>query len=155
MTSFVDGFELRFVSRTQSAERRLNGRLLDTIPVAWVASWRNGPPPDMRTPLANVSTAAPTPKASSKGSRKVQPRDAFVEIRYLDAEAMAAHKAGTTPFVVALALARPTDEKRGGVADFRGVFEVAPTGVELSPTSIETKVIRRVTAGTAGEEAKT
>lgn len=151
MTSFVDGFELRFVSRTQSAERRLNGRLLDTIPVAWVGSWRNGPPPDMRTPPPNVSTAAPPQKGSAKASRKAQPRDAFVEIRFLDAEAMAQQKAGT-PFVVALALARSGEEKRGGVADFRGVFEVAPTGIELSATSLETKVIRRVTAG---EEVKT
>jgi hypothetical protein len=133
--AFVDGFELKYVSRNQTAERRLNGRLVDTIPVAWVASWRNGPPPDMR---------GPAPKANA--SKKPQARDAFVEIRFVDADAMAAQKA-VSPFVVALALARPASEKRGGTAEFRGVFEVAPTGVELSPTSIETKVIRRLTAG--------
>jgi hypothetical protein len=140
--AFVDGFELKYVSRTQTAERRLNGRLVDTIPVAWVASWRHGPPPDMRTPPPNTSTAAPIPKGSKKA-----PRDAFVEIKYLDAEAMAEQKKAASPFIVALALARPKSETtRGSTTEFRGVFEVAPTGVELSPTSIETKVIRRVTA---------
>ncbi|MBM3533884.1 MAG: hypothetical protein FJX60_12710 [Alphaproteobacteria bacterium] len=143
MTSFVDGFELRFLSQSQSAERKLNGRLLDVIPVAWVASWRNGPPPDMRAPSPDASTAAPRPKAS----RRPPPREAFVEIRFDDAAEMAAQKTAA-PFVVALALARPAGEKaRRGVAEFRGVFEVQATGVELSPNSLETKVIRRVTAG--------
>jgi hypothetical protein len=142
MTSFVDGFELKFVSRTQTAERRMHGRLVDTIPVAWVTSWRRGPPPDMRTPPPGTSTAAPAGKAS----RKPPPRESFVEIGFKDAEEMAARKAAAEPFVVALALARSDEEKPRRLAEFRGVFEVASTGIELSPTSLETRVIRRVTA---------
>jgi len=143
MTSFVDGYELRFVSHTQSAERRLNGRLIDVIPVAWVASWRNGPPPDMRSPPAPPSKTKTPPK-------RPPPREAFVEIHFGDVTEMESQKKAP-PFVVALALARPAGEKakRGGVAEFRGVFEVQATGVELSANSLETRVIRRVTAGEA------
>lgn len=153
--ALVDGFDLKFVSRTQSAERRLNGRLVDVIPVAWVSSWRNGPMP--LVPLQVPSAAAPMPANNAKRKRstksvtkvvkKAPARDAFVEIRFPDREAMAA-LAPDAPFVVALALARPSGSSaRGGAAEFRGVFEVAPTGVALSPTSIETRVIRRVVGG--------
>ncbi len=138
--SLVDGYELKYVSRTHSAERRRNGRLLDTIRVAWVTSWRNAPP--VREPDALPSKG---------GSKKSQPRDAFVEISFKDADEMAEKKKASMPFVVALAHAKPKGE-RGSSTEFRGVFEVAPTGVELSPTSLETKVIRRVTAdGESGE----
>ena len=117
--------------------------MIDVIPVAWVASWRNGPPADI-APAPGASTAAP----KSKASRRPPPRDAFVEVHFGDETAMETQK-NAPPFIVALAQARPPSEKakRGGVAEFRGVFEVQPTGVELSSSSLETKVIRRVTAG--------
>lgn len=135
--SIVDGFDLKYVSRTQSAERRLNGRLVDTIPVVWAASWRS-------TPAPSAGEASP----SGKAARRAAPREAFVAIDFQDAEALAATKAKPEPFVVALAHAKPKGEKsRGAATEFRGVFEVSPTGVELSPTSLETKVIRRVVAG--------
>lgn len=130
--SLVDGFDLKFVSRTQSAERRLRGRLVDTIPVAWAATWRSAP--------AAVDGEVPSGKAARKA-----PREVFIEIGFQDADAKAAAKAKPAPFVVALAAER-ADGKRGSLADFRGVFEVSPTGVEPSPTSLETRVIRRVTA---------
>lgn len=135
--SLVDGFELKFVSRTQSAERRHNGRLVDTVPVAWVSSWRNG-----EAPVA--SEAAP------KNAKKSAPREAFLEIAFHDADEMAAQKAKAEPFVVALAQAKAKgDKSRAAATEFRGVFEVAPTGVELSPLSLETRILRRVVAGAA------
>jgi hypothetical protein len=134
--SLVDGFDLKFVSRTQSAERRHNGRLIDTIPVAWTASWRSGPAPVAPDALPG------------KAARRAQPPQVFVEIAFNDPADMAAQQAKPVPFVVALAEAKPkTERSRGGAADFRGVFEVTPTGVQLSPTSLETRVIRRVLAG--------
>lgn len=132
--SLVDGFDLKYLSRTQSAERRLHGQLIDTIPVAWVASWRSAPVPD-------------DAMAAGKAARKTA-REVFIEISFPDAAAMAAQKAKPAPFVVALAEAR-SEGKRGSLADFRGVFEVSPTGVDPSPTTLETRVLRRVTASEA------
>lgn len=132
--SLVDGFDLKFLSRTQSAERRLHGRLIDTIPVAWATSWRSAPAADA------AGTAGKAPRNAA--------REVFIQVSVKDAEELAALKAKPAPFVVALAEAR-AEGKRGSLADFRGVFEVSPTGVEPSPTTLETRVIRRVTAGGA------
>lgn len=141
--SFVDGFDLKFVSRTQSAERRLHGRLLDKVPVAWTESWRSAP-----SAVEVDPASAPIKSVPAKGAaKKPAPRDVFIEIGFPDAEELAKQKATTEPFIVALAQVRPKGERtRVGMVDFRGVFEVTRTGVDLSPTSIEARVLRRVTA---------
>ena len=130
MSELVDGYELKYLMRTQTAERRVHGRLVDTVPVAWASSWRSALP-------TKETDALPT-KSAKKGQR-----DAFVEIGFGDAGEMAKRKAASEPFVVAVAHAQPKGEK-GRTIEFRGVFEVTPTGVELSPNSIETRVIRRM-----------
>ena len=133
MSAIIDGFELKFVSRLRKAERRHNGQLIDTIPVTWANSWRQGSAvPDTAPPLkSSKQHAAPT-------------REAFVEVWWKDVAEMQARKADPLPFVVALAMTKPDGEKAEKFAEFRGVFEVAATGVELSPNSLETKVIRRM-----------
>ncbi len=133
MSSLVDGYGLKFVSRTQSAERRLNGRLIDSVRVAWADTWRSVPPP-------KEPDALPA-KASRK---KAAPRDAYLAIAVKDSEERAKLIATPQPFVVAVARQREKGETGRNLVEFRGVFEVAPTGVELSPTTIETKVIRRI-----------
>lgn len=133
--TLTDGFALKFVNRTQSAERRLNGRLIDSVPIAWAETWRSVPPPKEPDAL---------PSKKNGASRKAVPRDAYVAIGFKDADALAKLKAAPQSFVVAVAHQRPKGE-RGRMVEFRGVFEVTPTGVDISPTTIETKVIRRVT----------
>ncbi len=135
--SFVDGFELKFLSRVQRAERRRDGRLIDTIPVSWAKSWRQAPI------VVPENGAAPPP---TKGAKKAAPREAFVEVTCKDPDELKAMKAEKKPFAIALAATKPNGEKAERFGEFRGVFEVAATGVELSPTSLETKVIRRILA---------
>lgn len=133
MSSLVDGYGLKFVSRTQSAERRLHGRLVDSVPVAWAETWRSVPPPK-----------EPDALPAKAGRRKAVPRDAYVAIAIRDSEEMAKLMATPRPFVIAVARQREKGESGRNLVEFRGVFEVTPTGVELSPNTIETKVIRRV-----------
>lgn len=130
MSQIVDGFELKFVSRVRKAERRQNGRLIDTIPVTWAKTWRQAPPV--------------RPTAAPKGSKVVAaPKEIFLEVWYHDAAEMEARKADSAPFVVALASTQSAEGKPDKFSEFRGVFEVTATGEVLSPNSLESKVIRR------------
>lgn len=133
MAQIIDGFELKYVSRLRKAERRQNGRLIDTIPVTWAKTWRQAPP------------VAPT--AAPKGARVTKmaapPRDIFLEVWYQDAAEMEARKGDGAPFFVALATTSEVAGKPDKFSEFRGVFEVTATGEALSPNSLESKVIRR------------
>ncbi len=130
MAQIIDGFELKFVSRLRKAERRQNGRLIDTIPVTWAKTWRQAPP-------VKVS-------AAPKGAKVVPaPRDIFLEIWYQDAAEMEARKGDAAPFIVAMATTSEVAGKPDKFSEFRGVFEVTATGEALSPNSLESKVIRR------------
>lgn len=129
--ALIDGFDLKFVSRTGKAERRHKGRLIDTIPVSWAASWRQGPAKEFRAP---------------KGSKEAPPRrDVFVEVCFQDAAEMQARKTDPEPFVVALAVAKTAAGVPDKFSEFRGVFEVAVTGAQSSTGCLETKVICRLT----------
>jgi hypothetical protein len=131
MPQTVDGFELKFVSRLRKAERRHNGRLIDTIPVTWASTWRQAPPVK--------SSAAP------KGAKAAAaaPKEIFLEVWYQDAAEMEARKADAAPFIVAVATTKGDEGKPEKFAEFRGVFEVIATGEVLGPNSLESKIIRR------------
>jgi hypothetical protein len=54
MSYHVDGFDLKFTSRTSwKAERRRNGELLDVVPVAWANDWRQADGPFLGVWLRN------------------------------------------------------------------------------------------------------
>ena len=89
MAQVIDGFELKFVSRLRKAERRQNGRLLDTIPVTWAKSWRQ----------VTVPRTAPQPK----GKIVPEQKESFIEVWYQDAAEMEARKGDAAPLVVAVA----------------------------------------------------
>jgi hypothetical protein len=133
MAAQIDGFELKYIARTRMAERRLNGALIDRVPVAWAVSWRQVSAP---RPLG---AAAPT----SKKPHKAPPPDVFVTIRCDDAVERKTRLGEEAPFVIALALSRRADDGPEKFVEFRGVFEVAATGIELPPDSFEARVIRR------------
>jgi hypothetical protein len=116
----VDGFDLSFTSRTSwKAHRRAFGKLIDNVPVTW-----------------------------TKGRRQESPSsEIFLEVWYQDNAEMEARRADPTPFIVALAIAKDYSQFPHEFHEFRGIFEVAATGVKLSDQSIETKILRRIRAG--------
>ena len=117
MAHSVDGFDLRFTSRTSwKAERRHAGRLIDIVPVTW-----------------------------TKGRRQAGP-DIFQEVWFQDCDEMEARRADPNPFVVAVAVAKDYAKKPHEFDEFRGVFEVAATGKLLSKNSLETRVVQRLKA---------
>jgi hypothetical protein len=115
----VDGFELKFTGRKSwKAARYANGRLIDIVPVTWTKGRRQDP-----------------------GSNEI-----FQEVWYQARTELEQRNTDPTPFVVALAIAKDYAEMPHQFKEFRGVFEVAPTGRLLSENSLETKVLRRVKA---------
>src|SRR5207247_1997237 len=101
------------------------------------ASWRQVAVP--RPAVEAASTAAPRQK------RKSPPPEAYVSIRCEDAGERRTRLAEDKPFVIALAQSRPGDEDGPEqFVEFRGVFEVTATGIELLPDSYEARVIRRL-----------
>lgn len=75
----VDGYELKYVSRTSwKAERRSAGKLLDVVPVTWTDGWRQDP-----------ST-----------------KDRFLPVWFKDRSEMEKQRTNAVPFVVAVAEAR-------------------------------------------------
>ncbi len=115
----VDGFDLKFTSRTSwKAERRLRGEPIDIVPVTWTKGRRQG--------------------ADSK--------EIFQEVWYQDPAEMGTRAADTSPFVIALAVAKDYAIFPHAFKEFVGVFEVVATGKTLSDKSIETKVLKRVRA---------
>ena len=119
MSHYVDGFALKFTSRTSwKAERRLLNQKLDIIPVALTKGRRQG--------------------ASSK--------EVFLEVWYRNAEDLKHRATDPNAFIVALAKAKDDHEFPPVFDKFVGIFRVIPTGVPLSENSIETKVLERVRA---------
>jgi hypothetical protein len=119
MSHYVDGFELKFTSRTSwKAERRLLNQKLDIVPVTLTKGWR--------------------PVASSK--------EVFLEVWYRNTEELKDRAADPNAFVVALAKAKNNREFPPVFDEFVGIFRVIPTGIPLSENSIETKVLERVRA---------
>jgi hypothetical protein len=115
MTHDVDGFDLKFTSRTGwKAERKANGVVLDVIPVTW-----------------------------TKGRRQAASQ-VFQEVWFKDPVDLIAHNTRTTPFVVAVAKAKDYNKLPHEFAQFTAIFEVEATGNVLSNASIETRVIRRL-----------
>jgi hypothetical protein len=130
MPVLIDGYLLKYNTRTRMAERRW-GDSVDLVPVIWLKDWRQGPAPKRE-----------------KDAKSTPRRDSFVAVRCADATECAARAADTRPFVVALATTKAKAEGAEGFGEFRGVFEVAATGATPSDTSFEVKVIRRLTPQT-------
>jgi hypothetical protein len=114
MAHQVDGFDLTFTSRTSwKAERRARGRTIDIVPVVW-----------------------------TKDRRQVG-SEVYQGVSYQDREEMERRLADPSPFAVALAVAKDYAKHPHEFKEFRGVFDVVPTGERLSDHSIEARVLRR------------
>ena len=114
----VDGFDLKYVSRTSwKAERRDRGKLVDIVPVTW------------------------TDAQHRKGSEIIQ------VVYYQKPDELELARLNPEPFIIALAAPKHPTARPRQFDEFRGVFEVVATGRALDEESIETKVIRRVKAG--------
>jgi len=117
MNHIVDGFEMKFTNPSSwKAERRQGGKLIDVVPVTWTKGWRQ--------------------EAGNKG--------VLLEIWYQERLEMQRRRTNPAPFVVALASAKDYAQFPYQFEAFRGVYEVAATGQQLSPNSLEARVIRRI-----------
>jgi hypothetical protein len=114
----VDGFDLKFTSRTSwKAQRRNRGKLVDVVPVTWVHSQRR------------------------EGKSILQ------GVHYQDPVEMERARLSREPFIIALAIAKDPQADPKVFHEFRGVFEVESTGAFLGGHTIETRVLRRIKAG--------
>ena len=119
MPHYVDGFQLKFTSRTSwKAELRLLNQRIDLVPVTLTKGRRQG----------------------------ASPQDVFLEVWYRNAEELRRRAADPNAFVLALAKAKDDHEVPSVFDSFVGIFRVIPTGTPLSENSIETKVLERVRA---------
>ena len=119
MAHAVDGYELRFTSRRSwKAERRLNGALIDVVPVTW------------------------TKGIAQKGGERL------LEVWFRNPDDLSNYSHRTEPFVAAVAVARDYDEYPHHFLKFTGLYEVVATGALLSSDSIETRILRRITSST-------
>ncbi len=117
MPHIVDGLQLKYTSRTSwKAEVRHHGTLIDIVPVTWTKGYKK------------------------TGSEIRQ------EVWYQDIAEMEERQKDTKSFVVAVAKAKDYRQHPHAFQDFQVVFEVVSTGKRLSKNSIETKVLRRLTA---------
>jgi hypothetical protein len=71
---------------------------------------------------------------------------ALQEVWFQQPQELEAALQSNAPFIVALAHPKDPDAEPIAFKEFRGLFEVAPTGRRLSENSIETRVLRRVKA---------
>jgi hypothetical protein len=118
MSHHVDGFELKFTSRTSwKAELRFQNQKI-VVPVTLTKGRRKG--------------------ASSQ--------EVFLEVWYRNADELRSRAADSNDFIVALAKAKDDHAAPPVFDTFVGLFRVIPTGVLLSETSIETKILERVRA---------
>lgn len=116
MAHKVDGFNLKFTSRTSwKAERRQGSLLIDIIPVTWTKGRHQDP----------------------------ETQKVFQEVWYQNNEEMMQQSISREPFVVAVAIAKDYSRLPHEFDEFRALFEVVATGRVLSDESIETEVIRR------------
>jgi hypothetical protein len=117
MSHSVSGFELKFTSRRSwKAELRRYGRQIGVVPVTW-----------------------------TKG-RSTSGGEVFQQVWFQNLTEMEKHRASKKPFVVAVAIVKDYSQHPHAVQSFQAVFEVIATGAALSENSIETKVLRRLTA---------
>ena len=117
MTHDVDGFDLKFTSRTSwKAERRLHGQLLDVIPVTWTKGFK-------REKISGDTTLTVWFQKPSDLEYRQSSRD---------------------PFVVALAIAHNYEEHPHRFKEFRAIYEVVATGTRIDHECIETRVLRRL-----------
>jgi hypothetical protein len=116
---YVDGFELKFTSRTSwKAELRLLNKKFDVVPVTLTKGRRQG----------------------------ASPKEVFLEVWYRNAEELRLCAAQQNSFVLALARAKNDHEVPPVFDTFVGIFRVIPTGATLNENSIETKVLERLRA---------
>jgi hypothetical protein len=114
----VDGFQVEFTNRRSwKAELRFQGRKR-VVPVTLTKGRRPG--------------------ASSK--------EVFLEVWYRNASELKSRQGDENAFIVALAKAKDDHASPPEFDSFVGIFRVIPTGVVLSETSIETKILTRVRA---------
>jgi hypothetical protein len=119
MTHPVDGFDLKFTSRTSwKAERRCRGKLVDIVPVTWTKGRRQDP----------------------------DTKNVYQEVWFQDHNEMDERNNSREPFPVAVAIAKDYSKFPHAFDQFRAIFEVVSTGNILSEKSIETKVLRRLKA---------
>ena len=110
----VDGFDLTFTSRTSwKARRRARGHVIDIVPVVWTKDRRQ------------VGTAV------------------YQGVGYQKRDEMEARMADSSPFVVALAIAKDYAKHPHEFKEFVGLFEVRATGECLDDQKIQTQVLRR------------
>jgi hypothetical protein len=117
MAHEVDGFDLTFTSRRSwKATRRAAGQIVDVVPVTWTKGRRQDP--------------------TSK--------EIMQEVWYQNPAELEAARTSIAPFVVALAVAKDYSVLPHAFQEFRGIFEVVSTGEQLTPQSIQTRVVRRM-----------
>jgi hypothetical protein len=126
MPVLIDGFLLKYNTRTRMAERRW-GDSVDLVPVVWLKDWRQGPAP-----------------RREKDSKTPPRRESFVAVHCAEPAETPKRAADPQPFTVALATTKARGESEG-FGEFRGVFEVVATGITLSEDSFEARVVRRLT----------
>lgn len=115
MPHHLDGYELKFAARRSwKAERRLDGTLIDTVPVTW-----------------------------TKGIRETG-NDRFLQVWFPNTDELRDYSQRTDPFVVAVATAKDFNQHPHQFSKFNYLYEVVATGELLSPDSIETRIIRRI-----------
>jgi hypothetical protein len=119
VTHPVDGFDLKFTGRTSwKAKRSQSGVNIDIIPVTWTKGWRKDP----------------------------KSEEIYQEVWFQNSGEMNERNSSNDPFIVAVAIAKDYSIFPHAFKQFQAIFEVVPTGVILSPQSIETRVLRRVKA---------
>jgi hypothetical protein len=123
MPHYVDGWGLRYTGRTTwRAEYWSKAGNYGEIPVAWENDLQMSSQGDL---------------LAVRHRKKYRPE-------------MDAHRTDRAPFIVAIARANNPKIRPGEHRDFKqflGVFEVAATGRRLTGDRIETKILRRLTAG--------
>jgi hypothetical protein len=119
MAHHVDGFQVKFTGRRSwKAEVRFQSQRR-VVPVTLTKGRRSG----------------------------ASPKEVFLEVWYQDAGELKSRQADESAFIVALAKAKDDLASPPAFDSFVGIFRVIPTGVVLSETSIETKIVTRVKAG--------
>jgi hypothetical protein len=120
MANSAEGFDMAFTYRgSWKANISRLGKVIETdVPVTWTKGW-----------VADKATQA-----------------IFLEVWYQDPAELQARAKDPTPFHVALGVAHDYSEFPHRFKAYKGLFEVEATGTILSDSSLQTKVIRRLSA---------
>jgi hypothetical protein len=117
MAHAVDGFKLKFTSRTSwKAERRQQGRLIDVVPVTWTKDYR------------------------------VLENGILLDVHFKKSAEAQEFNSLSDPFVVAVAKAKDDRQTPPEFDFFTSLFRVLATGQILSEHTIETRVLERLRA---------